>query len=56
MRWFGIDREEKQKGIWENDIIELGYKFQMTDLAASLINKFRSFKKIISHRKTFTCI
>lgn len=52
MRWFGIDREEKQKGIWENDIIELGYKFQMTDLAASIgLANLDHLKKIISHRK-----
>ena len=36
LRWFGIDRSEKQKGTWENDIYELGYKYQMTDIAASI--------------------
>ena len=36
LRWFGIDRSSKQKGTWENDIKELGFKYQMTDLAASL--------------------
>ena len=36
LRWFGIDREEKQKGIWENDISEVGYKYQMTDIAAAM--------------------
>lgn len=36
IRWFGIDRSAKQMGIWENDITEVGYKYQMTDLAASL--------------------
>ena len=36
LRWFGIDRSSKQKGNWENDIKELGYKYQMTDIAASL--------------------
>ena len=36
IRWFGIDRSEKQKGTWENDIFELGYKYQMTDIAASI--------------------
>ena len=34
LRWFGIDRAAKQGGIWENDIYEVGYKYQMTDLAA----------------------
>ena len=36
IRWFGIDRSAKQLGIWENDIREVGYKYQMTDIAASL--------------------
>jgi len=36
LRWFGIDREDKQKGVWENDIKELGYKYQMTDIAAAI--------------------
>jgi dTDP-4-amino-4,6-dideoxygalactose transaminase len=36
LRWFGIDRSAKQLGIWENDITEVGYKYQMTDLAAAL--------------------
>lgn len=36
LRWFGIDRTSKQKGIWENDVREIGYKFQMNDVAASI--------------------
>lgn len=36
LRWFGIDRSSKQKGIWENDIVDVGYKYQMTDIAASM--------------------
>ena len=36
LRWFGINREDKQKGIWENDIKEVGYKYQMTDIAAAI--------------------
>ena len=36
VRWFGIDRKAKQGGIWENDITEIGYKYQMTDVAASI--------------------
>jgi dTDP-4-amino-4,6-dideoxygalactose transaminase len=36
LRWFGIDRSSKQKGIWENDIKEIGYKYQMTDISASM--------------------
>jgi len=36
LRWFGIDRSKKQLGIWENDVKDLGYKYQMNDIAASL--------------------
>jgi len=36
LRWFGIDRPKKQQGIWENDITEIGYKYQMTDVSAAL--------------------
>ncbi len=36
MRWSGIDREAKLKGIWANDITEVGYKYQMTDVAAAM--------------------
>jgi perosamine synthetase len=36
LRWFGIDRSAKQKGIWENDIREVGYKYQMTDIGAAM--------------------
>ena len=36
LRWFGIDRPKKQQGIWENDITEVGYKYQMTDIGAAM--------------------
>jgi perosamine synthetase len=36
MRWFGIDRKAKLEGVWANDITEIGYKYQMTDIAASM--------------------
>ena len=36
IRLFGIDRKSKQAGIWENDITEVGYKYQMTDIAAAM--------------------
>ena len=34
LRWFGIDREGKHQAIWENDIKEIGYKYQMNDISA----------------------
>jgi len=36
LRWFGIDRNAKNKGIWDNDITEVGYKYQMTDISAAM--------------------
>lgn len=36
IRWFGIDRSAKLMGIWENDIREIGYKYQMNDIAAAM--------------------
>jgi perosamine synthetase len=36
LRWFGIDRAAKQGGYWSNDIAEVGYKYQMTDIAAAI--------------------
>ncbi len=52
IRWFGIDRPKKQGGTWENDIKEIGYKYQMTDLGASiLLESIKEFKKIKTHRK-----
>ncbi len=35
-RWFGIDREAKLNGTWANDIAEVGYKYQMTDIGAAM--------------------
>ena len=52
IRWFGIDRPKKQGGTWENDIREVGYKYQMTDIGASLLlESIKEFKKIKLHRK-----
>jgi dTDP-4-amino-4,6-dideoxygalactose transaminase len=36
LRWFGIDRQLKFNGIWENDITEVGYKYQMNDISAAM--------------------
>lgn len=36
LRWFGIDRAAKQGGYWSNDIVDIGYKYQMTDIAAAI--------------------
>jgi dTDP-4-amino-4,6-dideoxygalactose transaminase len=52
LRWFGIDRNKKFHGIWENDIHEIGYKYQMNDLAASLgLAALEEFDETLRHRK-----
>ena len=52
LRWFGIDRSSKQLGKWENDIKEIGFKYQMTDLSASLgLSSLPYLDQIIEHRR-----
>ncbi len=52
LRWFGIDREASHKGVWKNDITELGYKYQMTDINASMgIAGLGEFRETSSLRK-----
>ena len=52
IRWFGIDRQAKQQGIWENDIYEVGYKYQMNDIAAALgLAALAEFDHILAHRQ-----
>jgi dTDP-4-amino-4,6-dideoxygalactose transaminase len=52
LRWFGIDRSAKQMGHWENDIYEVGYKYQMNDIAAALgLAALAEFDKTLNYRK-----
>lgn len=52
LRWFGIDRRSKQLGIWENDIKEVGYKYQMTDIGAAMgLAALEEFDETLSHRQ-----
>lgn len=52
LRWFGIDRENKIKGVWENDIRETGFKYHMNDIAATLgIEGVKSIDFILNHRQ-----
>lgn len=57
LRWFGIDREAKQGGTWENDIVEVGYKYQMTDIAASIgLAGLEELDHVLDHRRRlFRC-
>jgi len=53
LRWFGIDRVKKQKGIWENDIQEIGYKYQMTDIAAAMgLSSLKYFEQQLNYRQS----
>lgn len=51
LRWFGYDREEKQrKG--DTDIKEAGYKYHMNNISAAIgRGNLRSIDKVINHRK-----
>jgi len=52
IRWFGIDRKAKQSGIWENDIREIGYKYQMSDVAAAIgLAGLEGFNQVLNYRK-----
>lgn len=52
LRWFGIDRVNKQNGIWENDITEVGYKYQMTDIGAAIgLAGLEEFDQTLAHRR-----
>ena len=52
LRWFGIDRRAKQGGTWANDIKELGFKYQMTDISAALgLSALPHFDGVLSHRQ-----
>lgn len=52
LRWFGIDRSAKQKGIWENDIKEIGFKYQMNDISAAMgIAALEEFDQTLALRK-----
>jgi perosamine synthetase len=53
LRWFGIDRTLKQKGIWENDITEIGYKYQMTDIGAAIgLAGLEEFDETLAYRQS----
>lgn len=52
LRWFGIDRESKFDGVWENDISEVGFKYQMTDIGAAMgIAGLRELDHILEVRR-----
>jgi dTDP-4-amino-4,6-dideoxygalactose transaminase len=55
IRWFGIDRKAKLEDRWKNDITEVGYKYQMTDIAAAMgLEALSLFPETLArHRELF---
>jgi len=52
LRSAGIDREAKQAGNWANDIFEIGYRYQTSDIAAAIgLAALDEFDQILSHRR-----
>ena len=55
LRWFGIDRFKRQPSIlgepiW--NVTELGYKYHMNDVAASIgLGNFEDFEKVLARRR-----
>jgi len=53
VRWFGIDRAAKLNSNWNNDIFEIGYKYQMTDIAASMgLGALEGWDDMWNHRQS----
>lgn len=51
LRWFGYDREEKQK-LGDTDLTEAGYKYHMNDITAAIgLGNLAVVDKLINHRK-----
>lgn len=51
LRWFGYDREQKQKR-GDTDLVEAGYKYHMNDVTATIgRGNLAALDPIVSHRK-----
>jgi dTDP-4-amino-4,6-dideoxygalactose transaminase len=51
LRWFGYDREEKQKK-GDTDLVEAGYKKHMNDVSAAIgLGNLKAFDKMMAKRK-----
>lgn len=49
LRWFGYDRDKKQK-LGDVDLKEAGYKYQMSDITASIgLGNLRSLDPVMAH-------
>jgi len=53
LRSAGTDRKAKQAGNWENDIFEIGYRYQTSDIAAAMgLAALDEFDDILAHRRS----
>ena len=53
LRNAGIDRKAKQAGTWENDIFDIGYRYQMSDIAAAMgLTALDEFDQIFACRRS----
>ena len=52
LRSAGIDRKAKQAGNWDNDIFEIGYRYQTSDIAAAIgLAALHEFDEVLAHRR-----
>jgi perosamine synthetase len=52
LRSAGIDRKAKQAGNWENDIFEIGYRYQTSDIAAAIgLAALDEFDEVLAYRR-----
>ncbi|KKU82064.1 MAG: DegT/DnrJ/EryC1/StrS aminotransferase [Parcubacteria group bacterium GW2011_GWA1_47_8] len=51
LRWFGYDREKKQK-FGDTDLVEAGYKYHMNDVSAAIgLGNLEVFDRILAHHQ-----
>lgn len=56
LRWFGYDREEKQR-LGDTDLKEAGYKCHMNDISAAIgLGNLTVVDKLINHRKKLMAV
>jgi len=56
LRWFGYDREEKQR-LGDTDLKEAGYKCHMNDISAAIgLGNLSVIDKLINHRKKLMAV
>lgn len=52
LRWFGIEREAKLRGNWDQKVTELGFKYQLTDVNAAIgLGNLQTFDDRLEYRR-----